>query len=278
MSGMAAVVDGRSGPAAEAAAAAARMALLDLAEVGAARLLELHAAANGVDLGDIDQASLAQLSRLGAAWFRRPAGSTQTRGDRILAALGIVAVVRQAASTTARRPAAGGGGLTAAQRQQRKRAAEARWSVVTGGGQMPLGIPADAPGLAVARSAAPQQPPGPEIPARAATAPVVAVAPAAAARRPDADEIPDDKAIDYVRGWLWQFTGCGRGMPDDRTCRNVIAAAAGRSLCEIYDALNERFRRKVPPGTTWGWFVAVVRNHFAGIRVHQYGATAAMAG
>lgn len=235
-----------------------RMAHLSPDEVGAVFLLLLHAA-SGADLPD--EAGLAQLTRLGGAWFRRPPGGEQTRGARIMAAAGIV-----------RQPSAG---ISDLQLAQRKAAAARRWEVVRGAGQMQLplaaapgsGPPPIAPGPVLAPPRpAPETSPPPLAAARPYGAAAAAAA-AAMAQRPDAGEISDTEAIDYVRGWLVQWTGFKRAFPDDNTCRNVLAAAPGRSLCEIYGALSSRFRARIPPGNSWGWFVVVVRNHFAAAAV-----------
>lgn len=234
-------------------------------EVGALMLLLLHRATGQIPG---DHAGLANVSRLGALWFRRPGGSDATRGERVTAAIARLTGSPVVEAATARVDSAAEGLMTAAQRAQRQAAAMKRWQLVRGSGQMPLPFsPGESPGLR-AVDPRPASPPGgaaapPPLPPARASAPAAA---AAAGRRllpprPDEAEIPEERAIDFVRGWLWQWSGFG-AMPDDWTCRNVLAAAPGQSMCDIYAALNERFLKRIPPGKGWGWYVAVVRNHF----------------
>jgi hypothetical protein len=228
--------------------AALLVALAHLAvdEIGAVMMLRLYRDAAG-EL-PADEASLAALSRLGAGWFKRPAGSDESRGARVLAALeriGVRPEAQQQRPSVAAAPA----GLSEAELAQRRAAAKSRWSVVQGSGQMALPMTGAAPGpVAVAAP--------PAVAARAAP-----VAPALP--RADRDEIPDEMAVDYVRGWLYQYAG-SRKVPNEHTCRNVLAAARGASMWDLYAAINDLFMRGIRVGHSWGWFVTCVRNHFGG--------------
>lgn len=230
-------------------AAALMMALAHLAvdEVGAVMLLRTYREAAG-EL-PADEASLAALSRLGASWFRKPAGSEESRGARVLAVLARIGVrvervERPAVQELQPEPT----GLSQAEIEQRRAAARSRWSVVRGTGQMPLPMEAS--------EAAAAGPVPVAAPAAARAAPGAPVPP-----RPDRDEISDEMAVDYVRGWLYQYAG-SRKVPDEHTCRNVLAAARGASMWQLYSAINDLFMRGIRVGHSWGWFVACVRNHF----------------
>jgi hypothetical protein len=225
------------------------LAHLALDEIGAVMMLRLYRDAAG-EL-PADEASLAALSRLGAAWFKRPAGSDESRGARVLAALERIGVRPEAQQ---HRPgvaaaAPGRAGLSEAEMEQRRAAVKSRWSVVRGSGQMALPMTSAEPPGPVAVAAPPA------VAARAAPAPPTP--------RPDRDEIPDAMAVDYVRGWLYQYAG-SRKVPDEHTCRNVLAAARGASMWDLYAAINDLFMRGIRVGHSWGWFVACVRNHFGG--------------
>jgi hypothetical protein len=234
---------------AEMSAGALLLAIAHLAvdEAGALMLLRLHCEATG-EL-PADEASLAALSRLGANWFRRPHGGESTRGARVLAALhkcGVVPAAASAPAVPAASAPAAAAGLSSAQLDQRRRAANSRWDVFRGSGQMELPLPAT--GDSEKR--------GP-----------VAVPPAGAMRsppprRPDVEEIPDELALEYVRGWLYQYAGRVK-IPDLDTCRNVLAAARGATMWALYGAINDLFVRGFRVGKTWGWFVVCVRNYFS---------------